>query len=239
MGADCKDDEYPCIYAFFDKHQNTADWLYTYDVRRPIEHDYILKSEEIQNEKYHKEQEEEEKRNEAAMIGENKKEKALEYFASLTTEEWAKYVDSLEDEQTKELFKLSAFAHRNDKEDEYFECATIYSTQNDPIVYFNFLQELGENIPIIAKPNDSWRVALERTVRKFQQPKIADFLPYAYDTYLLEFDQLDNIPQLIADRVARFTFDTSTESYKKMLKDRGYLLDGREALTGRRDFDYL
>jgi hypothetical protein len=239
MGQACNEDDFPRLYAFFDKHQNTADLLHLPDLRGPVEQMYMEKSDEIAGAEQIETLRKEGKLEEMMDFDSNGLSKTMEYYLSVRKLKWAKFVERTEDQQTKELFKQSEYVNRKDKRSIYFERTTVHSRKNDPMVYFKFLQEFDEIPPIEAQAGDNWRIALERTARKFQQQKIAEMLPYAYETYLLEFDTFDNIPQLIADRVARYKYDIESKEYKEMIENREFILDGREALTDKRDFDYL
>ena len=239
MKHGCNEDDLPRLYVFFDKYQKTDDLMHLTDLRGPVEATYMEKSDEIAGEQYEETLIKEGKLEEMLDLDSNGLSKTIQYYFSVRNLKWAKFVERTEDQQTKELFKQSEYVNRKDKKSIYFERTTVHSLKNDPTVYFKFLQEFDEIPPIEAQAGDNWRIALERTARKFQQQKIAEMLPYAYEAYLLEFETLDNMPQLIADRVARFKYDTESKAYKDMIENREFILDGREALTGQRDFDYL
>lgn len=239
MIGPCGEDDIPELYKFFDKHQKTAYLMDLIDLRGPIETSYYEKAEEIAGEGYEETLIKEGKWDEMMDFDENGLSKTMEYYFYLHSLQWAKFVQRAEDQQTRELFECSEYFHRKEKKSIYFEPVTVDSLKNDPTVYFDFLQEFEEVPQIEAQKGDNWRVALERTARKFQQIRIAEMMPYAYETYLLEFENLENIPRLIAQRVACYTYDTTAKEYESMMDNREFILDGREALTGKRDFDYL
>ena len=103
----------------------------------------------------------------------------------------------------------------------------------------DFLQEHDEPIPVDA--HDDWRIAIRLATYRFKQRKAAEMLPYAYDSYLLEFDDETDVDKIIATRVANFQYDKEDQFrlYKHLMNEKEEFLNGREALTGKRDFDYL
>jgi hypothetical protein len=235
----CNEDEIPRLYTFFDKHLKTAYLLDLEDLRGPIESAYYNQAEEMASEGYEETLIKEGKWDEMMDFDENGVSKTMEYYFWMHSLRWAKFVERAEDQQTRELFRQWEYFRRKEKKSIYYERITVHSLKNDPTVYFDFLQEFEEVPAIEAQSGDNWRIALERTARKFKQIRVAEVLPYAYETYLLGFENLDNIPRLIAQRVACYTYDTTTKHYDSMMENREFILDGREALTGKRDFDYL
>jgi hypothetical protein len=106
--------------------------------------------------------------------------------------------------------------------------------------YVNFLREFDEPIPIEA--NDTWKGGIICAVKKFKQKKAAEMLAYAYDTYLMEFDEDLPLDQLIAQRVERYKYPEVEEGEDLIVwrinLHKNRILNGREALDGKRDFDY-
>jgi hypothetical protein len=238
MEEGCNENDLPQLYAFFDKYQNTQDLIFLEDVRGLIEKTYTKKLDEMALEEHNKKTLEDPKYMESMYdLDENGTQKSMEYYFWVDSLKWEKFVHKCEDLQTRELFKQSEYVNRNNKKEPFFLPNSIKSFKNDTSVYFNFLQEFDVELSI--KSNKNWRIAIEETARKFQQSKVAEILPYAYETYLIGLGDYETIPQLIEERVARYKYDTTSNAYMYMMENRAEMLEGREALTGKRDFDYL
>jgi hypothetical protein len=238
MSEQCNEDDLPKLYTFFDKYQYTHNLMLLEDIRGPIETSYIEKCDELDLAEHEKKMLEDPKYvEEISDLDENGNHKTMDYYIWMRGLQWEKFVDKCEDLQTRELFKQSEFVNRKDKKSIFFERILVHSFKNDTSVYFNLLQEFDIELPI--KSNKNWRIALEETAREFQQIKIAEFLPYAYETYLIGLGDYDSIKELIDERVARYSFNTESKEYKLMMERREYMLEGREALTGKKDLDYL
>lgn len=238
----CNEPNYPHLYLFFDEHQKTKDFLHLPNLRGLKEREYFDASDIVDWERREAEMKENGTWEEQMMINEehlwdnnDDDDDERSDFYRFKIVMWLNnelYVDEFielaEDEQTKELFKQK----------EHFQKIDIdLSNQDELTNYFLFLKEIDEKIPIEAHEN--WRVALEQAVRKFQQVKIADLLPYAYDAYLIGFEEMDSSPATIAKRVANHRYVEDCEEYEAMIENRNYFLQGRKALDENQDFDYL
>jgi hypothetical protein len=138
-----------------------------------------------------------------------------------------KFIEAVEDERTKSLFKYYTYSRQG-----------MYDLNYDGLEDdLDFLQEFDEPVPIEAYSD--WRFAIKIAVYRFKQKKAAEMLPYAYDSYLLEFDDDEDLDTMIARRVANHQYDNKYQSYDELLENKKEFLDGREALTGKRDFNYL
>jgi hypothetical protein len=216
----------PELYDFFDTYQGTTHLLNLPDIRGRKEEPFREKgwwdgyNKRVAEHKAEKEQ----KAAEAAATGGDNQ------VPSLPNLVWYKpqaFIEAVEDEHTQEVYKMSNYA-------------------NKPINYYNYdgleddlklLQEFDEEIPIEA--HKDWRSAILLAVYRFKQKKAAEMLPYAYDSYMLEFDEDEDIDTRIARRVANHQYENKYSTYDHLVYYKEEFLDGREALTGKRDFNYL
>ena len=217
---------YPDIYRFFDTFQNTANLLRLPDIRG--EKEKIYKEEGYRIEKQKEE-------DELKAKGEWKEPEPGEPYVHRPLlyphSDLPDFVEAVEDDATKEVFKAYSFVQR----------IGTYSKECDEEIdeCIEFLRSFEEEIPIEA--SSDWESAILLTVRKFKQLKTLEMLPYAYETYMLEFD--DDVPfeQIMAERVSRYHYDYKAQKdylYESRLRSKRYILDGREALDGVRDFNY-
>ena len=217
----------PDFYLFFDTYQNTAGLLRLPDIRAQNERLYLKEGYRLK-----REQEVEADKASGKWVAPKPHDPNddLPYLYSFSNE-LDTFIEASEDEGTKEVFNLY----------DNFMGKGHYSGRNESVtdaVYF--LQEFNQDIAIEAASD--WRDAIILTARRFKQQKIAEVLPYAYATYMLEFDEDKPIKQLIAERIERYKQtpikdDDHDHQMNVMVKD--IFLNGRESLTGRRDFDLL
>ncbi len=225
----------PELYAFFDTYQGTTHLLNLPDIRGQKEKPFKDKGRRLAYD---------------VRVAENAAKKAQEAAAQLEAARLLaaegnaemppplpslgyysreKFIAAVEDEHTQEVYKMSNYS-------------------NKPLNYLNYdgleddlklLQEFYEEIPIEA--NSDWRAAIQLAVYRFKQRKAAEMLPYAYDSYLLEFDEAEDIDAMIARRVANHDFkdEDNLYSFNQHQYYKEEFLDGREALAGKRDFNYL
>ena len=219
--------ELPEFYVYFDLHQNTSDLFFLPDIRGDIEKRYEMEGRRLKK-----------AREEAALKakGEWKEPEPMKPwvevpYLSLYSRQCEDFVEEAEDEDTKELYKQYQHSMYGDDD------SGISPEIEDCI---EFLRKFNEPIPIEA--GDDWTIALLIATRKFKQAKIIEMMPYAYDTYLLEFDADEPLESLILRRAAHYHYDPVAKGddfYELKMMVRNLILDGREALDGRRDFDYL
>jgi hypothetical protein len=216
----------PDLYIFFDTHQGRTSLMDLPNIRGEAEEDYIKKGKKIYNAE----------RN--ALYNATHTPKPVELDEQGQPKVWLPtlysfsaefdtFVETLEDEHTKELYK-----HYN-----HFNNHGTNRYSNDLEENLNFLQSFDEEIPIGGHSN--WQIAIALATYTFKQQKAAEMLPYAYDSYLLEFDDADNADTIMAYRIAHCQFDEENEHYQDLKEAKKKFLDGREALTGKRDFNYV
>lgn len=216
--------EMPQLYLFFDTYQGTTHLLRLPDIRGKKERVYKDEGRNIAYEE-----------RVAVLKAENKikvdengnivhKTTALPILYS---SDEAKFIEAAEDERTKDLFK----AYEHDRQSNH---DLNYEGLEDDL---ETLKEFDEPIPIEAYSD--WRFAVRMATYRFRQKKAAEMLPYVYDSYLLEFDDETDTDKIIAQRVARVQFSDKYGIYKHLLYKKNEFLNGREALTGKRDFDYM
>jgi hypothetical protein len=103
------------------------------------------------------------------------------------------FVEGVEDPVTIDLFQ--AENNRISRDDAY-----------DLKIDMEFLLTLrnrGETIAFVE--DEDWYEAIKRTIKKVTQNKIAEFLPYVYDAYLLQFED-DDWEALKKRRIKNFKF---------------------------------
>ncbi len=227
LGYDCV--EMPDLYTFFDTFQGTTDLINLPNIRGEKEKEYAAKGWRIGYEervaeskangtyKPHKSEELDEEGNPVPYV----------HVPDLAAYNASKFIEAVEDERTKDMHR--AYDH--------------YRKRNHDLNYegleedLEVLKEFDEPIPIEAYSD--WRIAVRLAAYRFRQKKAAEMLPYVYDSYLLEFDDEEDVDKIIAQRVERVQFDNKYNIYTRLLYEKKEFLDGREALTGKRDFDYL
>lgn len=228
-GWDCV--EMPGLYRYFDTYQGTSGLINLPNIRGEKEKEYIKKGSQLAYEervaamkaagtyKTHKWEETDEDGNPIPYI----------YIPSLSAYNPSQFIEATEDERTKTLFK--AYAHSRK-----LGMNLNYDGMDDDL---DFLQAHDEPIRIDA--HDDWRIAIRLATYRFKQNKAAEMLPYAYDSYLLEFDDEMDVNEIIANRVANFQYpkEDKYNLHERLMYEKEEFLNGREALTGRRDFDYL
>ena len=110
-----------------------------------------------------------------------------------------KFVAACEDLTTKELFEIKdqEVSHRLD-DDEF----------GQDLRFLMELRNQGEAIALV--PHTDWYDAIAITALQVRRKKTAEMLPYAYQTYMLEFEDQD-IETLMAERLARFKYNEEDE----------------------------
>ena len=218
--------ELPSLYDFFDTFQNTAGLLRLPNVRGEKEEMYFQEGIRL------KRKADEEKSKADGTWVEPKPYVRELYMPKLHAYDsnFETFIEETEDNDTKEALKYYQFYKKQSR----------YSRKEDEIQeYINFLTSWDE--PIAMKADENWRTAIILTVRWFKQSKIADMLPYVYETYLLEFDEDQPLEEMIAEKAARYHYEPDPNrdylhTYHLEYKER--VLDGRQSLDGVRDFNY-
>jgi hypothetical protein len=230
----------PSLYSFFDEHQGTGDLVHLPNIRGEKEADYrhegfmIGYNQRVAETKTADATEEEEAdetenvTDTTAVLDTKESPETKVYLPNLYGfgGESQVFVDAVEDAHTQEMFKY--YRHYKQRDNDY-----NYEGLEDDLA---FLQEFNE--PIKIEAFDDWRTAIMVATYRFKQNKAAEMLPYAYDTYLLEFEDEDE-ETILLKRLAKHRFDPNQRAYKILSYHKEEFLDGREALTGKRDFDYL
>ena len=138
------------------------------------------------------------------------------------------FVEATEDAEAKEAFRYYNHQRHAGKRKEEDDEANMY---------FEFLKAFDE--PISIEPSDNWRTALAVTARRFKQNKIAEMLPYAYDTHAFEFNGEVDEDKIFAERVAHFKYNENDHHYRVLMLQKETFRAARLALDGKDDFDYL
>ena len=219
----------PDLYLFFDTFQGTTGLFDLPNIRGKKEKPFVYKGSEIE----YLQRIEDAKA--AGTYKEDKKPSLDEagnaladvYIPHLYAHNADRFVEAVEDERTKEVFKY--YEHSREG---LFSLA--YDGLDDDI---KLLKEFDE--PIAIEAADDWREAIRQATFRFKQRKAAEMLPYAYDTYLLEFNEEEDAQSIVARRLATHQYSNRYRSYDRLLGTKNEFLDGREALTGKRDFNYL
>jgi hypothetical protein len=221
-------EELPDLYLFFDTYQGTGNLINLPDIRGEIEKVFASEGGKLE----YDERVAESKAN--GTYKEYVPPKYDEEGKPLTdadkpdiySRESDEFLKQYEDERTKSLYKAHDHHRKYDQD-------LNYDGLDDDL---EVLQEFDEPIPIEACSD--WRIAVRIAAARYRQKKAAEMLPYAYDTYLLEFDDED-VDKIIEQRVAHFQYVEKYNTYQHLLYYKEVFLKGREALTGKQDFDYL
>ncbi len=216
----------PDIYNYFDKAQHTVSWLDLPDKRGQKEEIYIREGYKI---KYKNLKEKLKTESDwANLANEETLEEASDSQPGLYAFDPIDFIKIAEDAETQEAFKYyfhqRRLGHWKEEDDE---------TQ----MYFDFLKAFDE--PIRIDGHENWRTALALSARRFKQNKIAEMLPYAYDSHTFEFNGEVNEDKILANRVARFKYNENDHYYKVLKLQKETFLAARQALDGKSDFDYL
>ncbi len=221
--------EMPNLYHFFDTFQGTTHLINLPNIRGEKERPFEDKGQSLRYEEREKELKEKGMYKEPKRPNLDAEGRPLTDAdkPSLYTHNADEFIEQAEDERTKDMLK--AYEH--------------YKKRNHNLNYdgldedIEVLKEFDEPIPIDALSD--WRIAVRLAAARFRQKKAAEMLPYAYDSYLLEFDEGEDVEQIIAQRVAHVKYNNQYNIYDQLLRCKKEFLNGREALTGKRDFDYL
>jgi hypothetical protein len=216
----------PDIYTYFDKAQHTISWLDLPDKRGEKEAVYVAEGYKI---KYNNLKEKLKTESDwTDLINENASEETTDKRPGLYAFDPLDFINSAEDSETKEAFTYynhqRRLGHWKEEDDE---------TQ----MYFDFLKAFDE--PVRIEGHENWRTALALSARRFKQNKIAEMLPYAYETYAFEFNGEVDEEKILTERIARFKYDENDHFYKVLKMQKETFLAARQALDGKNDFDYL
>lgn len=210
----------PQMYHFFDTYQNTGSLLNLPDVRGPIEEKYWRLGYHIESEQKKKEQAEKDRLNPPPpFVPSNWKPDLYPFPWSLK-----EFVNETENPESQKAFKY-IYEARNMEHFDEFEDALCY------------LQ--GHKGTIAIEANEDWREGVILALHKYEQQKIMELLPHAYEMYLMEFDDPEDFDVIIANRLARHKPDEKSDEYEWVVNKRRWFKMGRKELEGREDFDYL
>ena len=176
------------FYLYYDDHFKTGHLLNLPDVRWEKEK-YYLDAVRAENARLH------------ALESADKPPKALP-IPDLRNygEHLEAFIDACEDQTTKELFELQ------EKQVSF----RIDNGENEDLKFLIELYNKGEQIALV--PHTNWYDAISETASLVRRKKTAEMLPYAYETYMMAYEDQD-IPALMADRLARFKFDNDRRFY--------------------------
>jgi hypothetical protein len=208
----------PSFYTFFDDQQGTDHLIHLTDVRGKLEEKYM----DAHSEAYR-----ENRRKELEAKGETEPEyTGREYLPTLMAYHAAfpDFIEVAEDDESKEVLK------------HYYHYFPRYDDDSEDD--YEYLKTIDEPVQMIA--DEDWRFSLKVSVMWFKQSKAIEVLPYAYETYLMEFEEDLPLEQLIDERVARYKFDKEDKNYVMEIINiyKKRILDGREILDGVRDFNF-
>ena len=192
----------PDFYDFYDKHYGTGHLLELPDLRFEKEK-YYLKAVSDKS----RQDELAKKQNETPVVTSSLK-TLYNYYV---TEE---FLTNCEDAATKELIDLEA---NQNKLSRNYELAVN-------IEFMLLMDKEGLDIPLV--PHKNWIQGIEDTVIHIKRTRAAEMLPYAYQTYILEYEDED-WAILKAQRVKRFKFDEINEKYNAMINRRETIKQGK------------
>jgi hypothetical protein len=208
----------PNFYVFYDERHGTDDLIDLPNIRgqkEKVYHDEYLRLSR------------EEQRKEAAAKAQTTPEtptEPVEYLPSISVFRcnFPDFIDAVEDDETKEVMKY----HYH-----YFP-----RFDDDSEGDYEYLKKIEGPVSLIA--HEDWRFSLKISVLYYKQSKAAEVLSYAYEAYMMEFDEDTPFEQRIAERVARLEFDKEHHAYIIAQYRKKRLLDARESLDGVRNFDF-
>lgn len=125
---------------------------------------------------------------------------SLSYFSGHT-----EFVESFEDRTTQELFAIESEGKTYKFREEI----------DDDIDFLIKLRRQGEEIALV--PHTDWLAGIQQTVIAVTKRKTAEMLPYAYQTYMLAFEDED-WEAVKAHRLGRFKYDL--ECYSNSHRER-------------------
>ena len=128
------------------------------------------------------------------------------------------FVAACEDEVTKELYEIDSYEIKYSIRDELKE----------DIIFLLQRRKMGEVIAF--EQHEDWFESVSQTVRNVKRRKTAEMLPYAYQTYMLEFED-DDLEAVKLRRIARFKIDEKSNAYWHLKSWRETMDEGR-ALRG-------
>ena len=211
--------DYPYIYDYFDTYQNTGHLIKLPDVRSERERYYykIGIHERIRERNQQRiERGEPEPNTEGPFV----------YKSShnyLFDPQRREIVEDYEDDQIKEAYMMKDTQYDSNR-----------NTSDEVKEAIDFLSNAIGSVPMLA--DDNWQTALFRSVRHYKNCKIAEHLPYIYDTYLMAFDD-DDPKEAVAKRVA--AYDPTELEKKRFDSNNGWMvLEGRRLLGEPENFDF-
>lgn len=134
------------------------------------------------------------------------------------------FVEAVENKESKEAHTYYYENYQLDKDHEFEEILM-------------YLRDFKEPFPIEA--HEDWREAVRLVLLRQTQLKAAEMLPYVYETYVMAFEQPINFKKIMADKIARHTFDPEDVFYKCTQSYKESIYIGRKALQDHDDEDYL
>lgn len=173
-------EEMPAFYTFYDTYMKTSHLFNLPDIRWEKEK-YYLDAVRAENQRKHEKEK-------ADQSPKEPRKPLLHHFYK------DKFIAACEDPATQELYGFVQEAVRLYRYDDF----------SDDLEFLIELRNMGEEIALV--PHTDWYQGIEDTVRHVKNKKTADMLPYAHQTYLLEFEEGD-WETVQAQRVARFQFD--------------------------------
>jgi hypothetical protein len=201
------EEEMPQFYNYYDTHFKTG-YLFNLPPNRLYrEHAYLMAVREKNHREYI----------EASKDKPADPEKDLQYLHYYYQKDV--FVENTEDPITKKL-NNAKYVFRSSKFDFDEPC-------NNYIDFLLRLRKSGETIAF--EPHEDWHESLRLTVARTKQRKIAEMLPYAYQTYLLEFQE-DDWEIEKARRIARFQFDEKNIGYHYLKSERECMENGKALL---------
>ena len=210
--------DHPYIYDYFDTHQNTGHLIKLPDVRGERE-DYYYKI--ALHDQIRERNQERIERGEPDPDTEPRPVYKSNYYG-LTSYERKEIVEAYEDDQIKEAYMMQDTKY------------SYHNTNEEVNEAMEFLSNAIEPVPMLA--DDNWQTALSKSVRHYKNCKIAEHLPYVYDTYLMAFDD-DDPKEAVAKRVA--AYDPTELEKHRLNSGKGWMvLKGRRLLGEPENFDF-
>ena len=143
-------------------------------------------------------------------------------YLSFVSDDYSKFINDIEDKETKWAFY-------------YKKALPVHGENYDLEKNLDLLRRINEPVRMVS--DEDWKEAIAKTVRQYKRQKAIEFLPFVYDSYMMQFDE-DAMEDTIFRRMKSFIYDIQGHDYHFFMHWRNRILKGRRYLGEKENFDF-